>query len=188
MNQLSFLTLSPRHRPTALVMNGPSTVPGGSTTSAAARSGISLLEVVLALSILAVAAAYLAQSTHLASENAIRAQTLTQAELVAESVMNQIVAGLLPAQPTGWTPFAPPNPLGAGALAASHAQWLYQIQNVGSEMPGMVGVQVGVVQARPGRELTGQPDLYINRWIIDPSLGLDMPSNSATLGSMGGAP
>ncbi len=59
------------------------------------RSGISLLEVVLALAILGIASAYLSQAMQLATLNAVRAQRLTQAELVAESVMNQVIGGVI---------------------------------------------------------------------------------------------
>ena len=67
--------------------------------------GLSLLEVVLALSLLAMASAYLAQAMNLAATNALKAERLTQAELVAESVMSQVVAGVIPAQPVAWTPY-----------------------------------------------------------------------------------
>lgn len=149
-------------------------------------TGLSLLEVVLALAILSVAAAYLAQSMHLAVENAIRSQTNTEAELIAESVMNQVVAGFLPAQPVNWTGYVSPNPFGGTAQGAAGSQWLYSIQNVPTEVQGMVGIQVSVMQVRPGREMTDQPDLAITRWIIDPNLGLDMPQNTALPGTAPG--
>jgi general secretion pathway protein I len=156
-------------------------------------SGLSLLEVVLALAILSVAAAYLAQSMYLAAENAIRAQANTEAELIAESVINQVVAGFLPAQPVNWTSYVSPNPFGSGAQASSSgAQWLYSIQNVPAEVQGMIGIQVSVMQLQPGQEMRDRPDLSISRWIIDPSLGLDVPQNQTASGvpsggAMGGA-
>lgn len=60
------------------------------------RAGISLMEVVLALAILGIASAYLSQAMQIAAQNAVQAQRLTQAELVAESVMNQVIAGVIP--------------------------------------------------------------------------------------------
>ncbi len=144
------------------------------------RRGLSLLEVVLALAILAVAAAYLAQSMHLAVENATRAQRLSRAETIAESVMNQIVAGYLPVQAVSWTPVQPPNPFGPSGQAADSEQWLYSIQNVQTEVPGMLGVQVGVRQFNPNGPQDIQPDLVINRWITDPQLGLDVPPDTST--------
>lgn len=143
--------------------------------SPTAKTGLSLLEVVLSLAILSVAAAYLAQSVFLATENAIRSQELTQAELVAESLMNQIVAGVLPAQSVNWVSYNTPNPLGAGATNSELRNWVYSISNVRTEVQGMIGVQIAVQQVNPGETPSQQPTLTVTRWIIDPSLGLDQP-------------
>lgn len=137
--------------------------------------GLSLLEVVLSLAILSVAAAYLAQSMFLATENAIRAQKLSQAELIAESVMNQIVSGVLPAQPVNWAGYRTPNPFGPGSSLTGNSQWVYSISNVATEVQGMVGVQVAVQQIQSGGTPSDQPDFIVTRWIIDPNLGLDTP-------------
>jgi prepilin-type N-terminal cleavage/methylation domain-containing protein len=137
--------------------------------------GLSLLEVVLSLAILSVAAAYLAQSMFLATENAIRAQKLSQAELIAESVMNQIVSGVLPAQPVNWAGYRTPNPFGPGSSLTDNSQWVYSISNVATEVQGMVGVQVAVQQIQSGGTPSDQPDFIVTRWIIDPNLGLDTP-------------
>jgi len=130
------------------------------------RSAISLMEVVLSLAILGVASAYLAQAMQLAAQNAVQAQRLAQAELVAESVMNQMIAGVIPAQPVGWTPYT---------NSTSSGKWNYCLTSVASETIGTIGLQVGVQEPIAGT-LTGmQPaDLVANRWIIDPSLGLDV--------------
>jgi general secretion pathway protein I len=146
------------------------------------HQGISLLEVVLALSILAMAAAYLAQATHLATENAIRARTISQAEIVAESVINQIVAGVLPAQSVSWTGYVPPNSLAGGT---GSSQWMYRIQTTGSEIRSMISVQVAVQEVRAERALNDQADLTVVRWIIDPQLGLDTPPDPSMQSSSG---
>lgn len=147
-----------------------------------ARRAVSLLEVVLALSILAVASAYLAQSMHIATENALRAETLTQAEMVAESVMNQVVAGAIPNQGVSWSNYTNPNPLGSAALlTASDSQWMYMVTNMNTEVQGMICVQVGVKEVMSGQASDSGIVFYLNRWIIDPSLGLDTPpANSST--------
>lgn len=139
------------------------------------RLGLSLLEVVLSLAILAVASAYLAQSVYLATENAIRSQKLSQAELVAESLMNQIVSGVRPAQPVTWVGYAPPNPFGPGANLLDASNWVYSIAIVNTEVQGMIGIQIAVQQVEPGSAPSSQPDLTVVRWIIDPNLGLDTP-------------
>lgn len=131
------------------------------------RAGLSLLEVVLALAILALATAYLAQSMELATTNALKSQRLAKAELVAESVMNQVVAGLIPAEPVSWTPYY--NSTGL-------SEWMYQLQQVPTEVEGMLGLQVAVQQVDPNTGVVQTYyDLYANRWIIDPELMLDTP-------------
>lgn len=135
------------------------------------RAGLSLLEVILALAILAMASAYLAQSMQLATTNALTAERLTQAELVAESVMNQVIAGVIPAQPVTWTAYYPP----LQTTVVDSNQWMYQIQPVQTEMQGMVGLQVAVQEVSQTGLVRNDFDLYGNRWIIDPSLGLDVP-------------
>lgn len=131
------------------------------------RRGLSLLEVVLALAILAMASAYLAQSMELATTNAIKAQRIAQAELVAESVMNQMIAGLISSEPVTWTPYF--NSMG-------QTDWMYQIQQVNTQLDGMLGLQVAVQQLDPNTGLIQtRYDLYVNRWIIDPALELDVP-------------
>ena len=125
------------------------------------------MEVVLALAILGIASAYLAQAMQIAAMNAIRAQRLTQAELVAESVMNQVIAGVLPAQPANWSPYT---------SASTSSNWNYSLAIVPTEMQGTIGIQVSVQERVDGVVPDLQPaDLVATRWIIDPTLGLDTP-------------
>ena len=148
---------------------------------ASSRRGISLLEVVLALAILAMASAYLAQSMHIATENALRAESQTQAEMVAESVMSQVVSGLLSTQGVTWTPYSNPNPFGsAAAFSDPNSQWMYMVTTMSTEVQGMLCVQVGVKEVITGQPDDGKIEFYFNRWIIDPSLGLDTPPTTDT--------
>lgn len=143
------------------------------------RVGISLLEVVLALAILAMATAYLSQSMNLATTNALKAQRLTQAELVAESVLNQVIAGVIPSEPVSWTTYT--NSMGA-------TDWMYQLQPVPAEIEGMLGLQVAVRQIDPNStDVLETYDLFANRWIIDPSLGLDTPPVEDEAAAEGGS-
>ncbi len=146
--------------------------------------GLSLLEVILALAILAIASAYLAQSMELATHNALRAERLTQAELVAESVMNQVIAGVIPSKPVTWTNYH---------NSAGMTEWLYELRSVPTEIEGMVGLQVAVQKSDPNVGLVAtQADLFANRWIIDPALELDVPpepsEEEAASDSSSGAP
>jgi general secretion pathway protein I len=135
------------------------------------RSGLSLLEVVLALSILAMATAYLSQAMNIATTNALRAERLTQSELVAESVMNQVIAGVIPSQPVSWTQYISANQQSMGTTS----RWMYQLQSVQTEMEGMLGIQIAVQEVSQDGLTRNDYDFFVNRWIIDPELGLDTP-------------
>ncbi|MFN3191894.1 MAG: hypothetical protein ACE361_15390 [Aureliella sp.] len=131
------------------------------------RHALSLLEVVLALAILAVATAYLATAMEQATTNGLKSQRLTQAELVAESVVNQVIAGVIPSDPVTWTPYV---------TSRGETDWMYQIQQVQTELEGMVGFQVAVQQLGSNTGVVETSfDMFANRWIIDPELQLDVP-------------
>ena len=144
-----------------------------------ARLGLTLLEVILALSILGIACAFMAQGMQMATTNAIAAQRQAQAELAAESVMSQVVAGVIPMQPSGaWTP------VGTSTTSSS---WSYMLQLVPCEVQNMVGIEVAV-RDDAEQDLTRPADLTVTRWVIDPALGLDTPPDAAgtTDGTAGG--
>lgn len=64
------------------------------------RAGFSLLEIVLALAIAAIAMALLSQLVGIANRSAAAARDLTKAQLVAESVMAEFAAGVMAPQTT----------------------------------------------------------------------------------------
>lgn len=130
------------------------------------KAGLSLLEVILALAILGVACAFMAQAMRMATNNALSAQRQAQAELAAESVMSQVVAGIIPMQPSSaWTPVG---------VSASTSNWSYMLGQVNCEVENMVGVQI-MVKDMTNQDTTAPADLSVIRWMIDPSLGLDSP-------------
>jgi prepilin-type N-terminal cleavage/methylation domain-containing protein len=144
------------------------------TTSA--RRGLSLLEVILALAILGVACTFMAQAMRLATNNALAAQRQAQAELAAESILSQVVAGIIPMQPSAtWTPVG---------TSSSTSNWSYMIGQVNCEVENMVGVQI-MVKDMTEQDTTTPPDLSVIRWIIDPALGLDTPPSTDATGQSG---
>ncbi len=130
------------------------------------RRGLSLLEVILALTILGVACTFMAQAMQLATSNALAAHRQAQAEMVAESVLSQVIAGVIPMQPSStWTP---------AGISASTSNWSYMLTNVNCEVQNMVGLQIDV-RDMSDPDMTRPADLTVIRWIIDPTLGLDTP-------------
>lgn len=137
------------------------------------RRALSLLEVILALAILGVACAFMAQAMRLATNNALSAQRQAQAELAAESVLSQVVAGIIPMQPSSaWTPVG---------TSASSSNWSYMLGQVNCEVENMVGVQI-MVKDMTNQDTTAPADLSVIRWMIDPALGLDTPPTTDSTG------
>src|SRR6185295_9782686 len=105
----------------------------------APKSAFTLLEVILALAILAGAVAALGELIRTGMLNAQAARDLTRAELVAETVVSEVMAGAL-------------------ATSASNTQWeedprwLYSISTESASQTGLLALTVTVVRdASPGQ-------------------------------------
>ena len=122
------------------------------------RRGLSLLEVLLALAILGGALAAIGELMRSGSRAAEQSRDLTTAQLLSETVMSEITAGLLPVQATNATPVDDPQ----------HAQdWSYSIQIEQIDQEGLIAVWVTVRQNRE----TARPMQYtLVRWMIDPNV------------------
>lgn len=148
-----------------------------------ARRGLSLLEVMLALSILGVATAILAQVMRQASDSGLRARRLTQAQLLCESKMSEAVLGAVSLQSGGqWTP-----------IATLTGTWYYSVATVGTEQTSMIGILVQVTDAEGMQSQPNRPLARLVQWIIDPSLQLDTKSTdeeeeASSASSSGGTP
>lgn len=131
-----------------------------------------MLEVVLALSILATSAALLAQITRRATNNALMAQRIASAQLICEGTMSEILVGAIPMQATDWTPVD-------GSFA--RGSWYYKLETVVAERPNMIGLRLAITDIVDSPE--GARELfYVVRWVIDPSLGLDTPPTVSSFG------
>lgn len=135
------------------------------------RKGISLLEVVLSLAILAMSAGILAQISWTATDNGLIAHRLATAQILAESKMAEIVTGAIPLQgAVGWSPITDIVPSGT---------WYYQVQTVTAVRPDMVGVRLSITDEAGMSE--NREMFFVVRWMIDPSLGLDtLPASTGT--------
>jgi type II secretory pathway pseudopilin PulG len=129
-----------------------------------ARAGFSLLEVVLALTILVGAIAVLGELVRLGTTNAGNARDLTQAQLLCESKMAEISAGLLVPEVV------------QGAPCEYDPEWLYSIDIQPTDMPGLVALRVTVFQDLPLNQRPAEFSLV--RWMQDPLL--ELPSGVPT--------
>jgi len=140
------------------------------------RSGLSLLEVVLALSILGIAVGILSTIMQQSADNGLRARRITQAQMVCESKMAEAMAGALPLQSTQWTPVA----------SIDGASWYYSLEVIQAEQPNMVGVVIQVNDDLAMSE-SQRPLTRLVQWMIDPSLGLDTKPDTSTTDTATGA-
>lgn len=117
-----------------------------------------MLEVILALAILTGAIAVLGEALRLGMHNAQLARDLTQAQLLCESKLAEIAAGLTPAEAVPPTQFD--CPVGDG-----RTDWLYSIGLADTEEEGLVLVCVMVTQNLPTEKRPVEFSLF--RWIPD---------------------
>ncbi|MHB1034234.1 MAG: prepilin-type N-terminal cleavage/methylation domain-containing protein [Pirellulales bacterium] len=136
------------------------------------RRGFSLLEVVLALAILTGAIAVLGELVRLGMHNAHMARDLTRAQLLCESKLAEIAAGITPAEPAQQMPFETTLD-----FDESTREWLYSIEMEPVDEPGMMCLRVTVYQDLPPEK---KPlEFSLTRWIRDPNIDLSAEETAA---------
>lgn len=138
------------------------------------RGGFSLLEVILALAILTGAIAVLGELAQLGMENARIARDLTYAQLLCESKLAEITAGITLPEP------CPPTPFGTVA-DPREADWLYSIEIAAVDQDGLVAVRVRVIQDLEPQKRPVEFSLV--RWMVDPGVELSEEAAAESPGS-----
>lgn len=118
------------------------------------RRGLSLLEVILALAVLAMAMTVLGQLIRIGARSASSAREVTRAKLLCESKLAEIAAGAVL-----------PEPVREAALQED-PDWNYSIELEPTDRDGLVAVRV-IVQRADASE--GDAACSLVRWIIDPA-------------------
>lgn len=141
------------------------------------RPGLSLLEVILAFAILAGSLAVLGELIRQGARAAAESRDLTRGQLLCESKISEVAAGVAPADPVQRVPFE------------NDPEWLYSIEVLETEQPGLLGIHVTV---EPNLDDLTQRHVSFTlvRWIPDPSLGLSeeqpLTTNSVPSGASSG--
>jgi prepilin-type N-terminal cleavage/methylation domain-containing protein len=130
--------------------------------------GFSLLEVILALSILAGAIVVLGELVRLGTLNAASARDLTQAQLLCETKLAEVMSGLMLPEIVQSVP------------CETDAGFLYSIDVQPLDMPGLLVLTVTVTQNVPATHHPAQFTLV--RWIQDPATIIpeEVPLDAAT--------
>ena len=122
--------------------------------------GFSLLEVILALSILAMAVAALGELARLGMNNSRIARDLAQAQLLCESKMAEISAGIS-------TPDMVQRAVFSNGSDGIDPTWVYSIEQEPATTDGLIVVRVTVSQDLAGSQRPVEYTLV--RWMIDPA-------------------
>lgn len=124
--------------------------------------GFTLLEVILALGILAAALAVIGEVTRLSHGNAERAAMEGDALLIAESVMSQLTAGLI--DPTNITGMSWQEP--QTTASPQPPTWQYSLSIEQTELEDLLAARVSVQQIVDADDKPISVQLV--RWIVDP--------------------
>ena len=121
--------------------------------------GLTLLEVLLALAILGGALVAIGELMRLGVRNAEIARDVTTAQILCETIMSRIGAGLIPPQALVQSPVED---------VQYQQEWTYSISVEQIDQEGLINVWVSVEQ-RP--ELAARPASFrLARWMIDPTV------------------
>ena len=119
------------------------------------RAGLSLMEVIVAIAILGGALTVIGNLVYLGSRAASNTRLFSEAQILCDTKMAEVSAGVLPLQSIGGTPIEE-NP-----------DWLYSVEVGQAPVTGLLGVTV-TVQQSPSVTSTPTP-FTLMRWIPDPN-------------------
>jgi prepilin-type N-terminal cleavage/methylation domain-containing protein len=147
------------------------------------RRGFSLVEVILSLAILTGAIAVLGEAARLAIRNARIARDITQAQLLCESKLAEITAGILEPDPVDGVPFERDHAEAglSGTAGDDEIAWLYSIDVEQVDDEGLMAVRVTVAQDLPEEKAPVRFELV--RWILDPDVEIFESSTGEGVGS-----
>lgn len=127
------------------------------------RSGISLLEVILAIAILGGSLAALSSVVISGADAAIDARMRSMAQLLCEGQMAQLLLNNVQPVPVQDQPIASPDPNTAFTLT---------VETQPAPLSGLLAIRVIVTGRAP--DGSGRPaSVSLVRWMVDPQLGLE---------------
>lgn len=121
-----------------------------------ARSGLTLLEIVLSLALFFMATAALSQLAWNGSRAAIQARLRTQATIRCEAKLNEVLAGAAPMQTQSNTPFP------------DDSNWTWGLSVTPSSLPELM--QIDLTVSHRGGGAAASVDITLRRWSRQQSL------------------
>jgi type II secretion system protein I len=141
------------------------------------RAGFSLLEVILAMAILAGAIAVLGEAGRLALRNAGYARDMAQAQLLCETIMAELATGVMTPDSVSNSTFDSTG----DSMQPDEPGWLFSIDNEQTDEDGLISVRVTVTRDQPEAQHPIQFSLV--QWMPDPNYQSPTSSSSSTSGS-----
>ena len=131
--------------------------------AATMRDGMTLLEIIIALTVFFGAMTALSQLAWNGSRAAVQARLKTQAIIRCEAKLAEVLSGIEALQPKTRVPF-PDN-----------AQWTYSVSIAASQFPDLL--QLEVMVSHTGNSSLANVEFALRRWTRDPSLFLKAAEN-----------
>ena len=131
------------------------------------RTAFSLLEMILALAILGSSLAILAQIASTGVDAAREARALTTARMICQNKLSELLLNI----EAGQTPTVIIEAPAESFDSASTETFLYSVEITPGQMDGLLSLRV-TVQARGGDGTEKLAIYALDRWVIDPALGL----------------
>jgi len=133
-------------------------------TSSKNQTGFTLLEVILALAILAGALTVLGELARRSLHNAEVSRATSEAQLLCESKLAEMAAGVTPVNPVVDAPWqsVPDTEI------ETNDAWFYSVEVDSTGLDGLLAVCVTLSRDRPVQK--GPESVWLTRWIIDPGI------------------
>ena len=131
------------------------------------RDGFSMLEMILALSILGTSLAILAQIADTGVDAAREARALATARMICQSKLNEELMNIQ----NGQTPVAMFEVPAESFDSASLETFVYSVEILPGTLNGLLSIRVSV-EARAGDGTEVLATYALDRWVIDPAYGL----------------
>lgn len=141
------------------------------------RAAFSLIEVMLALAVLAISLPMLGQLVGLGFQNARQSDGLSEAQMLAETVMEAIALGLIQPDPVVDRNISMMTDLNTFSVEQD-TEWVYSINWEPAPVDGLIMM---MVQVRRAEALAASQSntFQIVRWMRDPALALEeLPETS----------
>lgn len=122
------------------------------------------MEVMLALAILGGAIAVLGELVRVGTRSAVAARDLSEAQVIAEALMSEVVAGLRPATAVQMAPVE--------TVDGTPSEFIFSLEVQSGQSPELLAIRVVVQKDLPPSQRPASVSLI--RWMIDPQVLQDL--------------